>query len=363
MTSFTTKRGEKMRLISTKTLDEGHRLAKTVYDKELNILVDRGTNVSRSVMDQLLEKDIPNIYVHDAVSSRVTIEPMIPDSTKLELVKKMMYISQAIKEQKMPNINFMFGVEDMVECILDFIQQGCDLKYHATELIGEGVYLYDHAIETAILSLLIGKKIGFDGHTLKNIGVGAILCDLGKLYVPEDLLFKKGALLAHELMEIKRHVLYGEQIAKTHFSTSSEVFEIISNHHERLSGLGYPNQKKASDISILVRIVSVSDMFTAMVTDRGYDQRKSIAKTIDILKEMAPEDIDIDVLQVLNQVVDKYPEGTLVKLNNGVVGIVKKVNKNAPTRPILDLVYDGEIVSEMDLMSDLTIYIKEEVLL
>lgn len=352
-----------MRLISTNTLNYNHKIAKTVYDKELNILVNRDVRVSKSVLELLIEKDIPNVYVHDSVSANVTIEPMIPDSIKLELVKKMMHISQAIKNKEIQNINYMFCVEDMVECILDFVQQGIDCKYHATELIGEGVYLYDHALETAILSLLIGKKIGFDAPTLKSVGIGAILCDLGKLYIPEDVLFKKGSLLPNELIEIKRHVFYGEQISKSYFSASPEVFEIISNHHERLSGGGYPAHKKASDISILVRIVSVSDMFTAMVTDRGYDQRKSIAKTLDILKELAPQDIDIDVLQVLNQVVDKYPEGTLVKLNNGVIGIVKMVNKNAPTRPVIDVVYDGRIVSEMDLMSDLTIYIKEEVVL
>lgn len=352
-----------MRLISTNRLDLNHKIGKTVYDKELNVLVDRGIHVTPSVIDLLMAKDIPNLYVHDGLSSNVTIEPMIPDSTKLNLVKKMMYISQSIKNHTIQNINFMFCVEDMVECLLDFIQKGGDLKYHATELIGEGVYLYDHALETAILSLLIGAKIGFDGPTLKKVGVGAILCDLGKVYISEDLLFRKGSLSASELTEIKRHVAYGEQIAKSYFPTCPVVFDIISNHHERLSGLGYPKQKKAQELSIFVRIVSVSDMFTAMVTDRGYDHRKSIAKTIDILKELAPQEIDIDVLQVLNQVVDKYPEGTLVKLNNGWVGIVKKMNKNAPTRPIIDVLDEGRIVAEMDLMSDLTIYIKEEVVL
>lgn len=348
-----------MRLTSIDNVREGQRLGKTVFDETLKPRLIKNSIILVEDIQWLKENDIQNLYVEDEISVNAQILPIIGEDVKLLAITIMKQIMDAIIEHKYESINYAYGVEWVAELILNELNQQRELKYFATELIGKDLYLYDHAIETAILSMIIGKKLAFSDRQLMTLGMGALLSDVGKAYVPWEILNKTEKLTRDELDVIRNHVHHSMEIAEHFFDLDASVLEIIKYHHERLNGTGYPHGCRAEALSLPVRMVSVCDMYTAMVTDRGYNNRKTIFTTLEILTKMAPFEIDMDVLQLLNQVVDKYPIGTVVQLSNGSIGIIKKINVKAPSRPVIDLITNGQISGEMDLMADLTLFIKE----
>lgn len=110
------------------------------------------------------------------------------------------------------------------------------------------------------------------GVSMDDMAVAALFHDVGKCFVPDEILKKNGALLPSEYRYIMRHPMDSARLLRPHFGY--RIAEIAQNHHERLDGSGYPLGLAAEDISFEARIVAVADVFDAMISDRGYNHVK-----------------------------------------------------------------------------------------
>lgn len=353
-----------MRLVNIGDVEVGSVIAKPVYDSKLSLLINKGAKLSELLLKKLVQADIRHLYIEDEISKGIELDPMISDEIKLQafVIMKRFYESQMVKQdQNVEAIreSSIRELKDIVDDIITEIYSKNEQKYYSTELMGAEMYHYNHAVEVMILSLLIGRKMGLDREKLLKLGMGAILADIGKARVPQDILNKKGKLEPEEFDEMKRHVDYSYAILKDLVGLSSLSRQIVLLHHEKLDGSGYPNGFTGEQIPLLVRIATVCDIFSAIVADRTYNNRISVDTAIEILRGAAPTKIDQDVFMTLLQVIDIYPPGTLVELGNGQVGIVIQSNTNSPTRPILRIIEKDEQHHEIDLMQELTLFIKK----
>ena len=353
-----------MRLVNIGDVEVGSIIAKPVYDSKLSLLINKGAKLSELLIKKLIQADIRHLYIEDEISRGIELDPMISDEIKLQafVIMKKFYESQMVKQdQNVEAIreSSIRELKDIVDDIITEIYSKNEQKYYSTELMGAEMYHYNHAVEVMILSLLIGRKIGLDREKLLKLGMGAILADIGKARVPQDILNKKGKLEPEEFDEMKRHVDYSYAILKDLVGLSSLSRQIVLLHHEKLDGSGYPNGFTGEQIPLLVRIATVCDIFSAIVADRTYNNRISVDTAIEILRGAAPTKIDQDVFMTLLQVIDIYPPGTLVELGNGQVGIVIQSNPNSPTRPILRIIEQEGQNHEVDLMQELTLFIKK----
>lgn len=353
-----------MRLVNIGDVEVGSVIAKPVYDSKLSLLINKGAKLSELLLKKLVQADIRHLYIEDEISKGIELDPMISDEIKLQafVIMKRFYESQMVKQdQNVEAIreSSIRELKDIVDDIITEIYSKNEQKYYSTELMGAEMYHYNHAVEVMILSLLIGRKMGLDREKLLKLGMGAILADIGKARVPQDILNKKGKLEPEEFDEMKRHVDYSYAILKDLVGLSSLSRQIVLLHHEKLDGSGYPNGFTGEQIPLLVRIATVCDIFSAIVADRTYNNRISVDTAIEILRGAAPTKIDQDVFMTLLQVIDIYPPGTLVELGNGQVGIVIQSNTNSPTRPILRIIEKDGQQHEIDLMQELTLFIKK----
>ena len=353
-----------MRLVNIGDVEVGSVIAKPVYDSKLSLLINKGAKLSELLLKKLVQADIRHLYIEDEISKGIELDPMISDEIKLQafVIMKRFYESQMVKQdQNVEAIreSSIRELKDIVDDIITEIYCKNEQKYYSTELMGAEMYHYNHAVEVMILSLLIGRKMGLDREKLLKLGMGAILADIGKARVPQDILNKKGKLEPEEFDEMKRHVDYSYAILKDLVGLSSLSRQIVLLHHEKLDGSGYPNGFTGEQIPLLVRIATVCDIFSAIVADRTYNNRISVDTAIEILRGAAPTKIDQDVFMTLLQVIDIYPPGTLVELGNGQVGIVIQCNTNSPTRPILRIIEKDGQHHEIDLMQELTLFIKK----
>lgn len=149
-------------------------------------------------------------------------------------------------------------------------------------------------------TLVLASYYDWTERSLNQLRFGAILHDIGKLYVPEEILFKTEALTPEEWDLIKRHPSAGAEMVRG-IPFLSEVIPLIRHHHERWDGAGYPDGLAGSEIPIGARILAVVDSFDAMVSQRAYAKQQSIQEAYDQIISLAGSQYDPEVVQSLQK--------------------------------------------------------------
>jgi len=138
-------------------------------------------------------------------------------------------------------------------------------------------YTGGHTKRVMEYSLAIGQTFGLTDQEMERLRLAAVLHDVGKIGVRDNILLKNGKLDEQEFQEMKRHTIYGEEVLK-HIKYFKDIIPGVKHHHERYDGKGYPEGLMGGQIDIIARIIAVGDTFDAMTSDRPY--RKALAKTI-----------------------------------------------------------------------------------
>lgn len=149
-------------------------------------------------------------------------------------------------------------------------------------------YTQGHTERVSQYSIFLGERLGLNEKRLETIRVGALIHDIGKLGIDQDVLNKPGKLNEEERMHIESHPLMGIQICSP-LKSFKEVEAIIRSHHEKLDGSGYPDGLFGDQISLETRIVTISDIFDALTTERSYRPALTAAHAIEIMKQDAQE--------------------------------------------------------------------------
>jgi HD-GYP domain-containing protein (c-di-GMP phosphodiesterase class II) len=163
-------------------------------------------------------------------------------------------------------------------------------------------YSHGHLDRVASHALLIGRRLGLDDDDLDTLRDAARLHDLGKIGIPDDILKKEGKLTDEEWVIMRRHPEIGESIIKP-VRSLQHLCDLIRHHHEKLDGSGYPDGLKGEEISPLVRILSVADVYDALTTDRPYRPKKTKQEATSILRSMKHH-LDQDIIDILLEGLD-----------------------------------------------------------
>lgn len=196
------------------------------------------------------------------------------------------------------------------------------------------------AVNTGILSIIIGEHIGLPRHRLLQIATGALLHDIGMIKVPDSILNKEGKLDDNELQIIRSHTSYGYKLIVNELLYADEVGKAAMQHHERWDGEGYPGRLSGDRIDIGARIISVADAFEAMVSPKAYrDSMVGYQAMKNLLSDNARR-FDPDIIRAMIQSMGIYPVGSIVLMNNSVIARVIKSHPEAPLRPVIRVLID-----------------------
>lgn len=143
-----------------------------------------------------------------------------------------------------------------------------------------------HCHRVSLLCSRLGMALGLAAEQLITLQRGAFLHDIGKIAVPDHILFKRGPLSAEEWSIMQNHTTCGERICSGMKSLQG-VLPIIRSHHERWDGTGYPDRLRADEIPVLARIIQVADIYDALITDRPYKAAYSPERALETLKTEA----------------------------------------------------------------------------
>jgi hypothetical protein len=157
-------------------------------------------------------------------------------------------------------------------------------------------YSRGHLDRVADYVITIGKQLGLDDQDMHTLRDGARLHDLGKIGIPDEILKKAGSLTDEDWLVMRRHPEIGESIIKP-VRSLSHLCDLIRHHHEKIDGTGYPDRLKGEEISSLVRILTVADVYDALTTERSYRPKKSKQEAAQIMRAMK-DSLDQDIVEV-----------------------------------------------------------------
>lgn len=141
-----------------------------------------------------------------------------------------------------------------------------------------------HCQRLATYSIALGKALGLSHAELVALHRGSYLHDIGKISIPDAILFKKGLLSEEEWVTMRMHTMRGEDICRP-MKTLAPVLPIIRNHHERWDGTGYPDGLAGEEIPLLARILQVADIYDALTTARPYKPALSHREAVEIMED------------------------------------------------------------------------------
>jgi HD-GYP domain-containing protein (c-di-GMP phosphodiesterase class II) len=357
-----------MRKLRVEELKSGMVFDKAVYIDMNNILVPPMVPLKEEDINRLVKWGIEEVETAGIIVKHGDE----PDSKKDSLTEKVHKLTEMMDGEKESEAEVELSSKDtedifdemvtMVDDIFEKTRNGVGYeKERIIELIGRliekikedknkaletaamergGKYIYTLAARVSILAIVTGISMDYAKHRLIPLGVGAMLHDIGMVRVPNYITEKKSELSPDEYNRIKTHPIYGYRIITKELELTNEIATIALQHHEAFDGSGYPRKSKGSSISEYAKIVSICDVFAAMTRKRSYrDEHLSYSAMKTIVSE-SNRKFDPKVVKAFLSNMAIYPVGSIVQLNNNMIGRVISANPELPLRPKITLLLD-----------------------
>lgn len=234
------------------------------------------------------------------------------------------------------------GARAAVTQMVESVVRNPDAMMWHTYLKRKDEYTALHSLNVCVYALAFGRHLGLARATLNELGLGALLHDVGKLRIPQEILTKSGALSEEEMELMRQHPDFGVEILRQSPELSPEVVDIAHSHHERADGSGYPRGLTLEKIGPLPQLVSIVDYYDAMTSDRVYRNGVASPQVTKLLYETRDHLFAARLIEEFIRCLGIFPVGSLVELQSGEVGIVVSLNRRWHLRPKLMLVLDAE---------------------
>jgi len=146
--------------------------------------------------------------------------------------------------------------------------------------------LAGHCERLAFIAVVLGMSLQLDRDSLLALYRGGFLHDVGKIGIPDSILFKTGKLTEPEWVVMRSHSTRGEEICR-HLKSLAPVLPIIRHHHERWDGSGYPDNLHGEQIPLLARVLQIADIYDALTSERPYKPAYSAEQALEVIEEEA----------------------------------------------------------------------------
>lgn len=214
-------------------------------------------------------------------------------------------------------------------------------------------YLSEHSVNVCILSMVLGKDLGLDAVTILELGISAMLHDVGKVFIPVKIVKKPGRLTEEEWQQIKRHPAEGARVLAGLSDLPALASTIALEHHMYADGTGYPSTPGHYRPHLLSRLVAIVDAYDALTTDRPYRERWTSHQAMAWMLYEAPDQYDRLLLARFAAHAKLYPLGSLVKLKCGKYAVVVKGTNKHPRAPVVRIIEESDSGAlEVDLSTN-----------
>ncbi len=344
-----------MRFIPLENLKEGMIIGKKIYGNNGQLLLNYGAKLQKIYIEKISELGYKGLYIEDDISKDIKIDDVIDESLKYEAISTVRKLSQKLERGNSINKSDYGNIASVVSEMLDQILVDKNILINMIDLKTFDDYTFAHSVNVGVISMSIGAHMNMNRLTLSKLGIAAFMHDLGKLYIPKEILNKPGKLTDDEMQIMKTHSKEGYLHITNKIQISDDIKQAVLDHHERPDGTGYPIGKRDNQITRMGSIISIADVYDALTSDRPYRKGKSPSESIEYIMANVNSQFSEKIVNVFLKRIAPYPVGTLVKLSNDTTGIVMLNFSDAALRPKVKILMEyGEKVNPylVDLKND-----------
>ena len=339
-----------MRLISIDKAHQGHSLQENIFNTEGQCLYTTGIKLAPHVIERLRQIGYRHLLISDAQDSGIEGKPLISDGLRLQAVRFMHKTCEMLSGKTDVSVAPELDVRTAFEIsnsIVDEVALGergrvVDVPSVKT-LSGYGP---EHAVSVAVYSAYTGGRLGYNLMQLRDLVLGALLHDIGELFLPREIIHSAKKMAPEEFATVQQHGALGFKYLSRFDTIKATSRAITIQHHERVTGKGYPKGLLGHQIHPYSGIVGACDIYDAMTSDRPYRARQPAIVALGVLMSSKEALFAPELREIFSQLFAPFPIGTWVTLSDGHQGIVKSVPKATPSRPDVKVIYDslGQLV-------------------
>ena len=342
--------------VRTKHLREGDEVRETLYDEQMRVLLKSGNKLTGRGIDLISRLGYKGVYIENHEELRrediPLSEPFLESETMLRMVAEM---KKALVQVYAAHnrISVLTGImEKYVEELVAIMQERSrlhDLIYEMQDMRIASNWIYYHSIATAILSAGIAITLGLPEQKIKDIALGGMLHDMGKLIWCNDL-YQKENITEEERGRLREHPEQLFRLLQRETSLPLDTRYAVGQHHEKCDDSGYPSGIKQDKISLAAQIVALASAYDNMTNITPYNEPMTGAEAFEYLAGCGL--YAVECVQALRSFACIYSVGTKVELSDGRSAVVLKNVPGIPERPYL--LCGGKVLhlaKEQDLMA------------
>ncbi len=312
----------------------------------LAALTDPGVWDAESAATYLAEHAITTIALTDSTALDESVDDA--DGAYPEIVARENYDAgvRAMRDVEMAcklgRVIQVTSLQRIVASLLDSLLSDPAAVIGLTAIKSHDEYTLNHSINVCILSLSLGAELGLDETSLRSLGLSALLYDLGKVRVPEEILAKQGPLTSTEWEVVRSHAEEGADLLKRIQLVDQMPMVVAYEHHQRHDLQGYPEPVTREGQHLFSKVVAISDAYDAMTTRRPFRREIRPDKALAVLMQGRGKAYDPDIVKAFVGLLGIYPMGAVVVLDDHSTGIVHRVNNEDLLRPRVKVVIDPD---------------------
>lgn len=357
-----------MRIVPINSVKEGAALADNLYSENGDILLKKGVVLSDKLIERIRANGISSLYVHDGFINE-EIHDIIKPEVKQKAIKAIretfkqiedfntQMLSQTSSFKKRIHIksmdNYLLKIKGISEYIVDDISLSHQLMVNLVDIKNLNNYLYQHALNVALLSTVVGIEMRLNKHQLYNLFIGAVLHDIGKLFIDPQIMEHQANLSEDDKLVLQEHTQLGYRYLCDNYHFEAPTKLIALEHHEHVDGTGYPKGLDEHVIHKFAKIVAVCNCYDDLTSDTPEHTAIPAHEALEYIMANGGTKFDFDVVEIFTRKVNPYPVGTIVKLSDNNDYIVIKATPNFPTRPTVkqvDLIAKKSLDKQINLL-------------
>ncbi|MBP2644745.1 MAG: hypothetical protein H6Q75_185 [Firmicutes bacterium] len=338
----------------------GMIISRNIYNSSGSLLLAKDSVLDESLIYRLSQLYIDAVYIKNPFCQVEPAEDVLHEKTRVDALR---VTQKAFNEFRQTRKLEVTALLDIVNKVVEDIMSNKNAVIHLTDIRANDDYTFGHSINVCLLATMIGVKLKLKETQIKELALGALLHDVGKMLVPSELLGKTGKLTRDEWKIVKAHAEQGFEILRKDCAIPLVSAHTAYQHHESLDGKGYPRGITGNKVHYYAKITAIADIYDALTSERPYRQAMLPHEAYEIIMAERGVKLDAELVDVFLENVALYPIGTVVRLNTGEIGVVVKVYSNLKSRPVLQMLVNaaGERLTgenqNMDLLQELTCFI------
>ncbi|HHY45417.1 MAG TPA: HD-GYP domain-containing protein [Firmicutes bacterium] len=351
-----------MRILPIHQVLPGMRLGRSVQDQEGRLIIAAGITLNRRLLSLLEEQGYTALHIADGFDD-VDLPELVSLETKHEVMRSIRQFVEIealhARRQTLSLLPGNFGLSPGINMISKARYEVCMNVMRAAEmLVGDIMsrkevligmvdikslrdFSFGHSVQVALIALVIGRILGYNTKELRELGIGALLHDVGKTAVSTTLWMKPGELTREEFATVRDHPEAGFEILRK-TSLGLMPAHVAYQHHERWDGSGYPRGLTGERISSYARVTAVCDVLDAMTSDRPYKAAMHPLEALSFIVENSGVLFDPRVVAAFSRVVAPFPVATGVILSTNETAVVKRLNPDSLERPVVTVTKDPD---------------------